>query len=101
MRPRNWRAYELRLSTYMRCPSAKSVSKASDDFPEPDKPVITTSLFRGMATLRFLRLLTRDLLITMYWRGSNSSKKESFIESVWFTLWSVKLRYEALTKIPA
>src|SRR5688572_17810110 len=35
------------------------VSKASDDFPEPDKPVITTSRCRGMSTSMFLRLWTR------------------------------------------
>ena len=40
-------------------PSAYSVSKASDDFPDPDKPVTTTSLLRGISTLMFLRLLTR------------------------------------------
>src|SRR5947199_3602570 len=35
------------------------VSKASDDLPEPDRPVITTSLCRGMSTSMFLRLCTR------------------------------------------
>src|SRR3954466_3811038 len=35
------------------------VSKASDDLPEPDSPVITTSLWRGMSTSTFLRLCTR------------------------------------------
>jgi hypothetical protein len=35
------------------------VSKAKDDFPEPDKPVITTSLFLGISTSIFLRLCTR------------------------------------------
>src|SRR5260221_10862850 len=35
------------------------VSKASEDFPEPDSPVITTSLSRGRSTSIFLRLWTR------------------------------------------
>jgi hypothetical protein len=32
------------------------VSKASDDFPDPDKPVITISLFRGRLREIFFRL---------------------------------------------
>jgi hypothetical protein len=35
------------------------VSKASDDLPEPDKPVITTSESRGSATVTSLRLCSR------------------------------------------
>src|SRR3954470_9768460 len=35
------------------------VSNASDDLPEPDRPVMTTSLCRGMSTSIFLRLWTR------------------------------------------
>src|SRR5271156_2280031 len=35
------------------------VSKASDDFPEPDSPVITTRLSRGRSTSMFLRLCSR------------------------------------------
>src|SRR5882724_2514604 len=35
------------------------VSNASDDLPEPDRPVITTSLCRGMSTSIFLRLWSR------------------------------------------
>src|SRR5260370_14057252 len=35
------------------------VSKASDDFPEPDKPVNTASLSRGISTSMFLRLCSR------------------------------------------
>src|SRR5436190_18265647 len=35
------------------------VSKASDDFPEPDSPVITTRAFRGSSTSMFLRLCSR------------------------------------------
>src|SRR5438270_13425179 len=35
------------------------VSKASDDFPEPDSPVKTTSLSRGMERVTFLRLCSR------------------------------------------
>src|SRR5436190_20151431 len=35
------------------------VSKASEDFPEPDSPVMTTSRSRGRSTSMFLRLWTR------------------------------------------
>src|SRR4030095_8810840 len=35
------------------------VSKASEDFPEPLKPVTTTSWLRGIVTLMFLRLCSR------------------------------------------
>src|ERR1700760_1073042 len=35
------------------------VSKASEDFPEPDRPVNTTSLSRGISTSMFLRLCSR------------------------------------------
>ena len=46
-------------STKRRCPSAYMVSKASDDFPDPDSPVNTTSLSRGISSDIFLRLFTR------------------------------------------
>src|ERR1700722_19502338 len=35
------------------------VSKASDDLPEPDRPVKTTSLSRGISTSMFFRLCSR------------------------------------------
>src|ERR1700682_506257 len=35
------------------------VSKASEDFPEPDRPVNTTSLSRGISRSTFLRLCSR------------------------------------------
>src|SRR5215470_20230390 len=35
------------------------VSKASDDLPDPDRPVITTRLSRGMSTSIFFRLCSR------------------------------------------
>src|SRR5471030_2374589 len=35
------------------------VSKASDDFPEPDNPVNTTSRSRGISRSTFLRLCSR------------------------------------------
>jgi len=53
----------------MRCPSAKRVSNANDDLPEPDRPVITTSLFRGMATSIFFRLCTLAPLMIIYLLG--------------------------------
>src|SRR6478609_12069576 len=39
------------------------VSNANDDLPEPDSPVITTSLSRGFSTSTFLRLCSRAPLI--------------------------------------
>ena len=57
--PRNMRAYEESDSTYRRCPSAKIVSKASEDFPDPDSPVKTTIASRGMVRSTFLRLFSR------------------------------------------
>lgn len=35
------------------------VSKASEDFPEPERPVITVSELRGIATVTFFRLCWR------------------------------------------
>ena len=66
MRPRNCLAYADKDSTYRRCPSAKSVSKASDDFPEPESPVTTTYLSLGICTVIFFRLCTRAPLTVMY-----------------------------------
>src|ERR1039457_2435675 len=37
------------------------VSKAREDLPEPLKPVMTTSLSRGMFRVRFLRLCSRGI----------------------------------------
>ena len=53
---KNCLAYEERDSTYLRWPSAKIVSKASEDFPEPERPVKTTILFRGISTVIFFKL---------------------------------------------
>ena len=44
---------------YRHCPSAKSVSNASDDFPEPDTPVTTVSRSCGISSEMFLRLFCR------------------------------------------
>src|SRR4030095_1294496 len=41
------------------------VSKAREDFPEPESPVITTNLFRGIWTSMFLRLCCRAPLMTI------------------------------------
>src|SRR5215213_6074098 len=46
------------------------VSKASDDLPEPDSPVMTTIASRGMETVTSLRLCSRAPETTMEsWRG--------------------------------
>src|SRR5579862_1346321 len=41
------------------------VSNASDDFPEPESPVTTTSLLRGRTRSTFLRLCSRAPLMTI------------------------------------
>ena len=38
------------------------VSKASDDLPDPDSPVMTVSALRGISTSMFFRLCTRALV---------------------------------------
>src|SRR5450432_2548782 len=40
------------------------VSNASEDLPDPDSPVITVSVFRGISTSMFLRLCCRAPRIT-------------------------------------
>ncbi len=61
----NWRAYELKLSAYLLCPSANKVSIVSDDLPEPETPVTTINLFLGISTVTFYRLCIRAPLIRM------------------------------------
>src|SRR6267142_1331083 len=56
---RNCLAYAESDSTYRRCPSAYTVSNASDDFPDPLTPVTTVSALCGISTLTFFRLCTR------------------------------------------
>jgi hypothetical protein len=53
---RNCRAYADSDSMYFRCPSAKIVSNASDDLPEPESPVITIRRSRGSVRSTSLRL---------------------------------------------
>src|SRR3989344_7865184 len=60
---KNWRAYAESDSTYLRWPSAKIVSKAKDDFPDPESPVNTIILLRGNVRSMFLRLCSRAPLI--------------------------------------
>src|ERR1051325_6959508 len=61
------------------------VSNAREDFPEPDRPVTTTSLLRGIVTSMPFRLCSRAPLTTMApvigrppgagagWRGSSGT----------------------------
>src|SRR3954468_15493352 len=45
------------------------VSNASDDLPDPDRPVITTRLSRGSSTVTSLRLCSRAPVTTIwFWR---------------------------------
>src|SRR3954464_15015704 len=57
--PRNCRAYDDSDSTYRRCPSAKIVSNARLDLPEPDRPVNTIIASRGRSRLTSRRLCSR------------------------------------------
>src|SRR3954464_11241644 len=57
--PRNCRAYADSDSTYRRCPSAKIVSKAREDLPDPDRPVKTTRESLGSSSEMSLRLCSR------------------------------------------
>ena len=54
---RNCRAYAESDSTYRRCPSAYRVSNASEDLPEPDRPVITISRSRGRSRFDVLQVV--------------------------------------------
>lgn len=60
------------------------VSNASEDFPEPERPVKTMRLFRGSSTVRFFRLCSRAPLMR--------------IESV-DTLRLVRLSYDSVIRI--
>src|SRR5579871_1803096 len=57
--PRNCLAYADSDSTYLRWPSAKIVSNARLDLPEPDRPVNTIMASRGRSRETSLRLCSR------------------------------------------
>src|SRR6516164_6708428 len=59
------------------------VSKASEDLPEPARPVKTTSLSRGMATSMFLRLCSRAPRMVICRKSRSDRLGCSAIESVW------------------
>jgi hypothetical protein len=42
------------------------VSKAKEDLPEPESPVMTTSLFLGMSMFKFFKLWTRAPRTTIF-----------------------------------
>ena len=69
------RAYAESDSTYLRCPSAKIVSKAREDLPDPERPVNTIKEFRGRSKETFLRLCSRAPRITN--RSSLNSQPQS------------------------
>ena len=58
--------FDVGLSAKRRCPSAKSVSKAREDFPLPEMPVMITKRFRGISSVMSLRLLTFAPLMMMF-----------------------------------
>src|ERR1035437_4887388 len=49
------------------------MSKAIVDLPEPETPVMTLNLPRGMLTLKLLRLCSRALMIWMKLSGTHPS----------------------------
>src|SRR3989338_8102296 len=49
------------------------VSKASDDLPEPERPVMTVRLPRGISTSMFLRLCSRAPRTTILSMGDGSA----------------------------
>src|SRR3954465_4595387 len=63
------------------------VSKASEDLPEPDRPVNTASLSRGISTSTFLRLcsraprmvIARDADPALFWRFALSTSSISAV----------------------
>src|SRR4051795_5682628 len=57
--PRNWRAEGDSDSTYRRWPSAKIVSNARLDLPDPESPVNTIIASRGRSRLTSRRLCSR------------------------------------------
>src|SRR3989338_484459 len=63
---KNCRAYAESDSTYLRWPSAKMVSNASDDFPLPESPVKTIILLRGISTDTFFKLCVRAPFMTIF-----------------------------------
>ena len=63
---KNCLAYDDRLSTYLLCPSAYIVSKANEDFPDPDRPVITTNFSLGISRETFFRLCSLAPFTTIF-----------------------------------
>src|SRR3954447_19175251 len=67
------------------------VSKASEDLPEPDRPVNTASLSRGISTSMFLRLCSRAPRIViarvpepaLVWRFALSTSSISAYPGAW------------------
>ena len=76
----NCRAYGDIESRNRRCPSAKSRSKASVDFPEPLRPVMMTIWSRGISSERFLRLCSRAprTAIAVGWASARASAERLF-----------------------
>jgi hypothetical protein len=57
------------------------VSKASEDLPEPDKPVITTSRSRGRATSMPFKLCSRAPRTRISWTSGGASLFLDFMPS--------------------
>ena len=55
------------------------VSKARDDFPLPERPVNTTSLFLGISISTFFRLCSLAPLITIFSFSKTKSSKQKAI----------------------
>src|SRR5947199_5929939 len=77
--PKNCRAKLERLSTYRRCPSAYTVSNASELLPEPLTPVRRINWLRGRTTSTLRRLCYRAPLITMSEAGMAPQEGETTV----------------------
>jgi hypothetical protein len=58
----------------------------SDDFPEPDTPVTTTSLLRGIVTVIFFRLCTLAPLIRILSVEFTVAALEGFFPFIVFSI---------------
>src|SRR6202012_4690255 len=71
------------------------VSKASEDLPEPDSPVNTTSLSRGISTSMFLRSCSRaPRMVIARWLEADCWRRAFRISSITF-LWAFRARETA------
>ena len=90
--PKNCLAYEDKLSTYLLCHSAYKVSKAKEDLPEPESPVITTNLSLGISKSIFFKLCSfAPFIIILSFIFCPLFLIKSIIKAVLFLSFSLKI----------